>query len=119
MRTRSRANVPHTLHISLRGVPGTMSHRPTDESWRMLTREVTDEKGTAWTCLQAFAGLGNDPEKTEAARVEGAGDRVNVVCTPSGGAQSVRLELPLGWEDMGDAALLSAIQTAGRGDTDP
>lgn len=84
-----------------------------------MTREVTDEKGTAWTCLQAFAGLGNDPEKTEAARVEGAGDRVNVVCTPSGGAQSVRLELPLGWEDMGDAALLSAIQTAGRGDTDP
>jgi hypothetical protein len=81
-----------------------------------MPREVTDADGTAWTCIQAFAGLGNNSEKTEAARVEGAGDRVNVVCTPSGGAQSVRLELPLDWEHVGDAELLSAIQTAAQDD---
>jgi hypothetical protein len=84
-----------------------------------MPREVSDADGTAWTCIQAFAGLGNDPEKTEAARVEGAGDRVTVVCTPSGGAQSVRLELPLDWEQLGDAELQSTLQAAARDDANP
>jgi hypothetical protein len=39
-----------------------------------MPREVTDRDGTTWTCIQAFSGLGNDPEKTEAARVDGKGD---------------------------------------------
>ena len=63
-----------------------------------MPREVTDADGIVWTCIQAFAGLGNDREKTDAARVEGARDHVHVVCTPSGGAKSVRLELPADWE---------------------
>jgi hypothetical protein len=77
-----------------------------------MPREVTDREGIVWSCIQAFAGLGNDPEKTEAARVEGAADRVHVVCTPSGGAKSVRLELPAAWESsMPDDALLEAVQS--------
>jgi hypothetical protein len=76
-----------------------------------MAREVTDAEGTAWSCIQAFAGLGEDPAKTEAARVEGAPDRVHVVCTPAGGARSVRVELPLGWaEALPDDAILEAIR---------
>jgi hypothetical protein len=75
-----------------------------------MPREITDKDGITWSCIQAFAGLGNDPEKTDAARVNGS-DRLHVVCTPSGGAASVRLELPDGWEaGMPDSDLLQKIQ---------
>jgi hypothetical protein len=74
-------------------------------------REVTDNEGIAWTCIQAFAGLGNDPEKRQAATLDASG-AVQVVCTPSGGARSRRLALPADWEGMDDAALLRALETA-------
>jgi hypothetical protein len=78
-----------------------------------MAREVTDRDGITWSCIQAFAGLGNTPAKAEAARVEGAPDRVQVVCTPSGGARSVRIELPEGWEEgCTDPELLAAIAAA-------
>ncbi len=83
-----------------------------------MPREVNDGEGTRWTCVQAYAGLSasgtaeGDREKADAARVEG-GDRFRVVCTPSGGARTVELELPGGWEEeMGDDELLSAIAAA-------
>lgn len=75
-----------------------------------MPREVTDASGTTWTCIQAFAGLGGDAEKARAARVEGSEDRFHVVCTPSGGAKSVRVELPGDWEaEVPDEALVEAI----------
>ena len=78
-----------------------------------MPREVRDADGTAWSCVQAYAGLSNDPQKEEAARVEGAVDRYHVVCTPSGGAQSVRLELPGGWEEsLSEGELLGEIERA-------
>ena len=78
-----------------------------------MPRDVTDSDGTAWTCIQAFAGLGADAEKTEAARVEGAPDHVHVVCTPSGGAKSVRVQLPQAWEQqLSDQELLQLIRTS-------
>lgn len=73
-----------------------------------MAREVTDAEGITWTCIQAFAGLGNDPEKQEAARLDGSSE-LHVVCTPSGGARSRRLALPPDWETMGEDALLQAI----------
>jgi len=77
-----------------------------------MPREVTDPDGIAWSCIQAFAGLGNDAEKADAARIDAAKDSYQVVCTPSGGAKSVRLELPGGWEDaMADDELLGAIRS--------
>ena len=77
-----------------------------------MPREITDAEGITWSCIQAFAGLGNDPEKADAARVEGTADRVHVVCTPSGGAKSVRLELPGNWEkDVPDDTLLRTIRS--------
>ena len=75
-----------------------------------MAREVTDGEGITWYCIQAFAGLGNDRAKTDAARVDGEADRFDVVCTPSGGQRSVRVQLPGGWEDgLSDDELLQAI----------
>ncbi len=77
-----------------------------------MPREITDEDGVTWSCIQAFAGLGNDPAKAAAARVEGAPDRYHVVCTPSGGARSVRVELPAGWEQAWpDEKILASIRS--------
>jgi hypothetical protein len=77
-----------------------------------MAREITDPEGIAWTCIQAFAGLGNDSDKREAARVEGTRNQVHVVCTPSGGAHSVRLELPRDWETaLSDEDLATAIRS--------
>jgi len=76
-----------------------------------MPREVTDPEGITWTCIQAFSGLGKDPEKTEAARVDGKADVYQVVCTPSGGAPSVRIELPGDWErNVSEETLLDMIQ---------
>jgi hypothetical protein len=77
-----------------------------------MPREVSDAEGITWTCIQAFAGLGNDPEKMDAARVDGARNQVHVVCTPAGGAKSVRLELTEDWEtSLSDDDLLQAIRS--------
>jgi hypothetical protein len=77
-----------------------------------MPREVKDADGVTWSCIQAFAGLGKDAEKTEAARVDGTRDRFHVVCTPSGGAKSVRVELPGDWEKgLSDEELLQLIHT--------
>ena len=78
-----------------------------------MPREITDHEGIVWTCIQAFAGLGNDAEKQQAALVEGARDRVHVACTPSGGAHSVRLELPADWEStLSDEDLAARIRAS-------
>ena len=77
-----------------------------------MPREVSDAEGITWTCIQAFAGLGNDPEKTDAARVDGTRNQVHVVCTPSGGARSVRIELTEDWEaSLSEDDLLRAIRS--------
>ena len=80
-----------------------------------MPREVTDGEGIIWTCIQAYAGLQDQKEKKvdsdTAARVEGQKDRYHVVCTPSGGAQSVRVELVGDWEDaLSDEDLLREIE---------
>jgi hypothetical protein len=78
-----------------------------------MPREVTDDE-TTWSCVQAFAGLGDSPAAQKAAErvAEGEG-KVAVVATPSGGAQSVRMELDPGWADeMSDEALVAAIVEA-------
>jgi hypothetical protein len=75
-----------------------------------MPRDVTDADGIKWSCIQAFAGLGGAEEKAEAAKVEGSRNRYHVVCTPSGGAKSVRVELPGDWETaLSDEELLRVI----------
>jgi hypothetical protein len=76
-----------------------------------MPREIQDKEGTIWSCIQAYAGLSNNSEKREAARVEGERDLVEVVCTPSGGAQTVRLQLATDWENkLSDDELLNEIK---------
>jgi len=78
----------------------------------MQQREVTDSKNTTWTCVQAYAG-GLSGKATEQATKLAETDEgtVTVVCTPSGGAQTVRLELQSNWlENLSDEELTTAIQ---------
>ena len=85
-----------------------------------MPREVTDGEGVTWACVQAYGGLTEGDENEEAARVEGAGDLFHVVCTPSGGAQTVRLELKSGWEEsLSDEELLKKIGSARAGGVRP
>jgi hypothetical protein len=83
----------------------------------MKQREIQVTDGTIWACVQAYTGLNHSPENEKAAKVEGKGNKVKVVCTPSGGAQTVRLELPQDWlEDLSDEDLESQIVSATPGD---
>ena len=78
-----------------------------------MAREVTDGEGTTWSLAEAYAGLAEDG-KSDAAKVEGA-DRYRVIATPSGGARTVELELPAGWnESLSDDELLREIEAAAR-----
>ena len=70
-----------------------------------MAREV-EVDGTKWSCVQAYAGLEED---SAAAQVAQDGGKVTVVCTPSGGEQSVRLELDTDWEQLSDQELAGAI----------
>ncbi len=77
-----------------------------------MPREVMDEEGTKWTCAQAYAGLSDNGGDGQAARVESSDERYRVVCTPSGGAKTVRLELAADWEkSLGDKDLLREIES--------
>lgn len=78
----------------------------------MTQREVTDNDGTRWTCVQAFAGLeGKAAEKATELSEEDEG-KVQVICTPSGGAQTVRLSLAEDWINaVQDEELVWAIQS--------
>ena len=79
----------------------------------MTQREVTDENKTTWTCVQAYAGLDKEASEKAAALAENGNGTIPVVCTPGGGAQSVRLALPKDWLDnLPDQALLSEIKAA-------
>ena len=82
-----------------------------------MEREVTDGEGITWTCVQAYAMLSEQSEAQAAARTDSRRESYHVVCTPSGGAKSVRIELPDGWEDScSDEDLLRAIETGRQGD---
>lgn len=79
----------------------------------MIQREVQDSENITWTCVQALSGLSGEAAAEAAERVESEEGKVPVVCTPSGGEQSVRVELPTGWEkQMSDEDLLATISKA-------
>jgi hypothetical protein len=77
-----------------------------------MPREIK-ENGTTWALAQAYAGLSeNSEESSAAAQVEGAENLVHVVATPSGGAQTVRLQLKTDWEkSLSDEELLEEIKS--------
>jgi hypothetical protein len=76
-----------------------------------MEREIVDSNGIIWKCVQAYSGLDNSTQNNEAAQVKGQEDTYWVVCTPSGGAKSVRLKLEGDWEtSYSDEVLLNEIQ---------
>jgi hypothetical protein len=76
----------------------------------MTQREITDSDNTRWTCVQAFAGVKGKAAEQATELSKSAEGTVPVVCTPSGGAQTVRLELPVNWfEEFSDDQLSAAI----------
>jgi hypothetical protein len=80
-----------------------------------MPREVTDAEGTTWSCVPPYQGLSGDDSMPEAARVEGSDDLYQLVCTPSGGAQSVRIEVPGDWAtSLSDEDLVARIGAAAR-----
>ncbi|WP_407363664.1 hypothetical protein HKW97_19840 (plasmid) [Pseudomonas luteola] len=79
----------------------------------MKQRTVQDEGNTTWTCVEAFSGGSQKMAKAAKSLTKDAEGNVTVVCTPSGGEQSVRVSLPEAWIDKtSDQALLDAIQSA-------
>lgn len=77
-----------------------------------MAREVTDSDQVVWNCVEAYSGLSDSPENHEKAQVKGSDDQYWVVCTPGGGAKSVRLKLQEEWEtSYSDEELLKEIET--------
>jgi predicted transcriptional regulator len=76
----------------------------------MKQREVTDKDNIKWTCVQAYAGLEGQVSEKVAELSENHKGEVPVVCTPTGGAQTVRLNLKDNWEEqLSDEDLVAAI----------
>lgn len=74
-----------------------------------MPREIQNNN-TTWTLNQAYAGL----EELHSTRKDAAQENglVWVVATPDGGAQSVRMQLPLDWEKLNDDELRAKIASA-------
>ena len=78
----------------------------------MTQRTLTDSDGTQWTFAQTLAEAGDTHAQARSVEQD-AEDGVVVVATPSGGAQSVRLELPRDWDaSLSDDELASLLQGA-------
>jgi hypothetical protein len=56
----------------------------------MKQREVRDKENVRWTCMEALGSIG------EGLTSDNNGN-VTVVCTPSGGSQTVRIKLESDW----------------------
>lgn len=76
----------------------------------MEQREVSDKNGTTWVCVQAYTGTGESNTKKATELTETENNKIPVVCTPNGGAQTVRLKLSTDWmEQLTDKELLERI----------
>jgi hypothetical protein len=79
----------------------------------MTQREVTDSENTTWTCVQAYGNMSKETAEKAAEITEDSNGQVTVVCTPSGGAQTVRLQVSSDWMDsLSDEELVSHITSS-------
>ena len=77
-----------------------------------MPREVTGADGISWSCVEAYAGLSGENGRGAVSHAATGGGNSEVVCTPGGGAKSVRLELPADWEaSLDDERLLHEIES--------
>lgn len=76
----------------------------------MKQREVQDSDNVKWVCVQALSGVSRDISDLTEEKIENGKGEVEVVCTPSGGAQTKRIHLPKEWnESLSDEQLVAAI----------
>jgi hypothetical protein len=81
----------------------------------MKQRDVQDENNTRWQCMQAFAGTDSRAAEEATQKIEQQSNTVPVICTPSGGGQTVRLNLEKNWnERLSDDALIIAITSSSK-----
>ena len=79
----------------------------------MEQREVKDSEGITWKCIQAFSGGSKALAEKATALAENAPGQVTVICTPSGGYQTVRVELSEDWIDhLPEEELITTIEGA-------
>lgn len=79
----------------------------------MKQREVQGSDNIKWSCVQAFTGIKGKLADEAVARMEKDGKAVEIICTPSGGEQTVRLQLSPEWmSSMPDQDLVVAIERA-------
>jgi Cu/Ag efflux pump CusA len=77
----------------------------------MKQKEITDKNNVRWQCVEAFSLASSKETKKAAAQAGQEQDSVEVVCTPNGGEQTVRLQLQHGWTDsMTEQQLLDEIE---------
>lgn len=75
----------------------------------MKQREIQDQNNTKWVCVEALSGL-SDNSSEVAEKIQDKNGNVPVVCTPSGGAQTVRINVSSDWDEkLSDEELLAAI----------
>jgi hypothetical protein len=75
----------------------------------MKQREVQDHNNTKWVCVEALSGL-SDNSTAVADKIQDSNGNVPVVCTPSGGAQTVRIKVSSDWNDaLSDEELVREI----------
>jgi hypothetical protein len=79
----------------------------------MKQREVQTQDNVIWTCVEALSGIESKTVEQAETPVQDEDGTVPVVCTPNGGEQSIRLQLPSEWQDTcSDDELLDAISKA-------
>jgi hypothetical protein len=82
----------------------------------MKQREVQDSNNVKWQCVEAFSGGSKEMHRKASMISKNEEGEVEVVCTPSGGAQTVRLQLQPNWiQSLTDEQLLAEIIKAGNG----
>ncbi len=79
----------------------------------MKQREVQTQDNVIWTCVEALNGIEKETGEQARTSVRDADVSVPVVCTPNGGEQSIRIQLPSDWQNScSDDALIHAISKA-------
>lgn len=79
----------------------------------MKQREVQTQDNVIWTCVEALSGVESKTAEQARTTIQEKNGTVPVVCTPNGGEQSIRLQLPPQWQDScSDDELIDAISTA-------
>ena len=76
----------------------------------MKQREIRDSENVQWQCVQPLSGSAKTEQLSQEILTT-KDSQIEIVCTPSKGAMSVRIEVPIGWEnELSDEQLLEKVK---------